>query len=67
LKRVIQISLLGFEIMKDGLNLAVMSTAILSSGLDLGGLVWEGNKRYVSIDEALVDANQAIADWLASN
>jgi hypothetical protein len=22
--------------------------------LDLGGLVWEGNKRYVSIDEALV-------------
>jgi hypothetical protein len=35
--------------------------------LDLGGLVWEGNKRYVSIDEALVDANQAIADWLASN
>ncbi len=35
--------------------------------LDLGGLVWEGNKRYASIDEALVDANQAIAEWLASN
>jgi hypothetical protein len=29
--------------------------------LDLGGLVWESEKRYASIDEALDDADRAIA------
>jgi hypothetical protein len=29
--------------------------------LDLGGLVWESEKRYASIDEALADADRAIA------
>jgi hypothetical protein len=34
---------------------------------DLGGLVWESNKQYASIDDALTDADRVITDWLASN
>lgn len=34
--------------------------------LDLGGLIWESEKRYPSLDEALAEADQAIADWLDS-
>jgi hypothetical protein len=29
--------------------------------LDLGGLMWESEKHYASIDEALADADRAIA------
>ena len=29
--------------------------------LDLGGLLWKSEKRYASIDEALADADRAIA------
>jgi hypothetical protein len=35
--------------------------------LDEGGLVWESDKPYTSIDQALADAEQAIAKWLGSN
>lgn len=35
--------------------------------LDLGGMVWEGKERYASLDEALAEADQAVADWLSSN
>jgi hypothetical protein len=35
--------------------------------LDEGGLVWESDKPYTSIDQALTDAEQAIAEWLDSH
>jgi hypothetical protein len=35
--------------------------------LDIGGLVGESEKSYASIDEALAEADQAIADWLDSS
>jgi hypothetical protein len=35
--------------------------------LDLGGTIWESDKTYSSIDQALADADQATADWLAAN
>jgi hypothetical protein len=35
--------------------------------LDEGGLVWESDKPYTSIDKALADAEQAIAEWLDSH
>ena len=35
--------------------------------LDEGGLVWESDKPYTSIDQALADAEQAIAEWLDSH
>lgn len=31
--------------------------------LDIGGLVWESEKQYDSLDTALQEANAAIADW----
>jgi hypothetical protein len=34
---------------------------------DEGGLVWESDKPYTSIDKALADAEQAIVEWLDSN
>lgn len=35
--------------------------------LDLGGMIWESDKTYSSIDQALIDADQATADWFATN
>lgn len=35
--------------------------------LDLGGMIWESEKPYTSIDDALADAEQAIVEWLDSN
>jgi hypothetical protein len=35
--------------------------------LDEGGLVWESDKPYTSIDRALADAEQAIDEWLYPN
>ncbi len=32
--------------------------------LDAGGMVWEGDERYASADEALAEADKAIAAWL---
>lgn len=31
---------------------------------DEGGAVWEGKRKYATMDEALQDAEQAIAAWL---
>ena len=35
--------------------------------LDEGGTVWEGKRSYATIDEALQEAETAIAAWLAEN
>ena len=35
--------------------------------LDIGGMVWEGEERYETIDEALAEAEAAIAAWLEEN
>ena len=35
--------------------------------IDPGGMIWESEKSYTSIDDALADAEQAIVEWLASN
>ena len=32
--------------------------------LDIGGMVWEGEERYQTVDEALAEADKAIAAWL---
>ena len=34
---------------------------------DEGGTVWEGKHKYASLDEALQDAEQAIAKWFEEN
>jgi hypothetical protein len=35
--------------------------------LDIGGLIWEGNQRYATIDQALAAAEQALAEWIGEN
>ncbi|MEE4378668.1 MAG: hypothetical protein V2J55_14345 [Candidatus Competibacteraceae bacterium] len=35
--------------------------------IDPGGMIWESDKPYTSIDDALADAERAISEWLASN
>ena len=35
--------------------------------LDIGGMVWEGEERYETVDEALAEAEAAIAAWLEEN
>lgn len=34
--------------------------------LNLGGMIWESKKRYTSLDDALAEADKAVADWLQS-
>ena len=34
---------------------------------DEGGTLWEGKRTYATIDEALQEAEQAIAAWLKEN
>ena len=34
--------------------------------LDEGGLVWEGNDQYASLDDALRALDAAIAEWIGS-
>ncbi len=36
----------------------------LIQALDLGGLVWEGKAGYDSLDEALVDLEHGLAQWM---
>ena len=31
--------------------------------LDIGGLVWESERPYPTVAEALADAEEALADW----
>lgn len=35
--------------------------------LDEGGLVWEGNTHYPSIDAALADAEAGVKEWIGEN
>jgi hypothetical protein len=35
--------------------------------LDIGGLIWEGDRPYQTVAEALVDAEEAVAAWLDEN
>jgi len=35
--------------------------------LDAGGLTWEGEVAYDSVDAALRDAERALANWIANN
>lgn len=35
--------------------------------LDIGGMVWEGEVEYESVDEALAAAEAGIAAWLKEN
>ncbi len=35
--------------------------------LDIGGMVWEGEEEYETVDEALVAAEAAISAWLEEN
>ncbi|MEK7622069.1 MAG: hypothetical protein AAB415_02725 [Patescibacteria group bacterium] len=35
--------------------------------IDEGGVVWEGKQKYVTLDDALNDAEKAIAKWLDEN
>ena len=39
----------------------------LAWALDAGGLVWDGQERYGSVDEMLRDLDAGIAQWLAEN
>ncbi len=34
---------------------------------DIGGLVWEGEEEYETVDEALAEAEAAITAWLEEN
>lgn len=35
--------------------------------LDIGGMIWESDKRYATIDQALAAAEQALAEWIEKN
>ena len=35
--------------------------------LDIGGMIWEGKEKYETVDEALAEAEAAIAAWLEGN
>ena len=35
--------------------------------IDEGGMVWEGKRRYATLDEALDEAEKAIAKWCDDN
>ncbi len=35
--------------------------------LDTGGIVWEGKDEYKSIDAALQDLEQGLAEWMEEN
>ncbi|MDP9476054.1 MAG: hypothetical protein M3R38_10290 [Actinomycetota bacterium] len=35
--------------------------------LDIGGMVWEGEEEYETVDEALSEAEAAISAWLQEN
>ncbi len=35
--------------------------------LDIGGMVWEGEKEYETVDDALAAAEAGIAAWLEEN
>lgn len=35
--------------------------------LDTGGMVWEGKDEYKSIDAALLDLEEGLAEWLEEN
>ena len=35
--------------------------------MDEGGVIWESNKRYASLDEALADLDAGIAAWCEEN
>lgn len=35
--------------------------------LDIGGMVWEGEEEYETVDEALSEAEAAISAWLKEN
>jgi hypothetical protein len=32
--------------------------------MDIGGVVWEGDERYASMDQALRALDEGIAEWL---
>jgi hypothetical protein len=32
--------------------------------LDIGGMIWEGQERYPTLDEALQALESALADWM---
>jgi hypothetical protein len=64
LKNVTPISPLGVQ---DGWIEIGHNSGSFIRVLDEGGLVWESDKPYTSIDQALADAEQAIAEWLDSH
>lgn len=35
--------------------------------LDIGGLIWESDERYATIDQALAAAERALAAWMKEN
>jgi hypothetical protein len=35
--------------------------------LDIGGLIWESDERYATVDEALAAADRALAEWMREN
>jgi len=35
--------------------------------IDEGGIVWEGKQKYATLNEALRDAEKAIAEWFNEN
>ncbi len=35
--------------------------------LDIGGMIWEGKESYETVDEALAEADAAIAEWYDEN
>ena len=35
--------------------------------VDIGGLIWESERRYPTVDDALADAEKALAAWVDEN
>ena len=35
--------------------------------LDIGGMIWEGKRRYTTLDEALQALESGLAEWMQQN
>ncbi len=35
--------------------------------LDIGGMIWEGERRYTTLDEALQALESGLAEWMQQN
>ena len=51
----------GFELGQDDFSRSLVRI------LDIGGLIWESDERFETVDQALAAAERALAQWIEEN